>query len=146
MLKNFVIENKPNKKYSETESMIDLSRMTFTIPDKFEYSLIEVTKDFVARPDIISHSLYGDTNYSDVICKLNGISNPFELNEGMTLIVPTPEYLRDFFITDTYVEPNTKEEIQRPQPKKKTDKRKANDAIIGDVRYKIDTDRKVIIY
>lgn len=146
MLKNFVIENKPNKQYSETESMIDLSRMTFTIPEKFEYSLIEVTGDFVARPDIISHSLYGDTNYSDLICKLNGISNPFELNEGMTLMVPTPEYLQDFFITDTYIEPNETEDNQTPKPKRKNEKRKANDAVIGDTRYKIDSDRKVIIY
>lgn len=47
-----------------------------------------VNKYYVARPDLISLAVYGDDKYADLICKINGISNPFELNEGMILFIP----------------------------------------------------------
>lgn len=47
-----------------------------------------VSKYYVARPDLISLAFFKDDCYADLICKLNGISNPFELNENMILLIP----------------------------------------------------------
>ena len=49
---------------------------------------IRVIDDYVARPDLISLAVYGTDQYADIICKINGISNPFELNAGMILLIP----------------------------------------------------------
>lgn len=53
------------------------------------YSAMIVTKYYIARPDLISLALYGTDKYGDIICKVNGISNPFELNEGDIIMYPT---------------------------------------------------------
>lgn len=47
-----------------------------------------VQKEYVARPDLISLAVYGSDKYADLICKINGISNPFELNEGDLILYP----------------------------------------------------------
>jgi len=49
---------------------------------------VRVENYYIARPDLISLAVYGDDKYADVICKINGLSNPFELNEGMYLYTP----------------------------------------------------------
>lgn len=132
------------------ESMFNLLDFTFQIPQDYSYNIFEITKEYIARPDLISYSAYGDTMYTDVICKLNGISNPFELNEGMKLILPTPDDIHKFII-----EPSFKDRDDNWGPtqnqylinvKNKTTKRQANEAIIGDTRFKIDKTNGIIIY
>lgn len=130
------------------EQVLNMLDYTFTIPNNYSYNIFEVTQEYIARPDLISYDAYGDTMYTDVICKLNGISNPFELNEGMKLIVPTPDDVGDFII-----EPSIKDRDANWGPtgssskaKSKNKKRQANEAIMGDTRFKIDKSRGVIIY
>lgn len=120
---------------------------TFEIPDEFSYSLIQVTADYVARPDLISFKAYNDDSYADVICKLNGISNPFEINEGDVLVLPIFSELSKFLVTPNIAELHLDEGItERPTAKKKTEKRKANEAVIGDKRFSIDKNKRIIIY
>lgn len=54
---------------------------------------VVVNEYYVARPDLISQAMYGTDKYADILCKLNGISNPFELNENMLVFCPTGDYL-----------------------------------------------------
>ena len=54
-----------------------------------------VNKYYVARPDLISLAVYGEDTFADIICKINGISNPFELNENDILIIPHIEVILD---------------------------------------------------
>lgn len=130
------------------EYMMDLWGDTYNMPDDFGYRVIEVDKDYIARPDLISKILYGDTQYGDLICRLNGISNPFELNEGTKLVVPTVSDLPKFaaraelpeFLTDD------NNRVLKPVPKKKKEKRGPNEAILGDSRFKIDRTNRIIIY
>lgn len=120
---------------------------TFQIPQNYSYNIFEVTSDYIARPDLISYNAYGDSSYADVICKLNGISNPFELNTGMKIILPTPDDIQNFII-----EPSIKDKDENWGPnvvsksKTKTSKRQANEAIVGDTRFKIDKANRIIIY
>ena len=130
------------------EDIYNMLDYTFHIPYNYNYNIFEVTQDYIARPDLISYDAYNDTSYADVLCKLNGISNPFELNEGMKLIIPTPEDI-DKFIN----EPSIKDMDENWGPtntdkstKTKKSKRQANEAIMGDVRFKIDKANGVIIY
>ena len=57
--------------------------------------VIVVNEFYVARPDLISLALYGSDEYADVLCKLNGISNPFELNENDLIFCPSIEYMKE---------------------------------------------------
>ena len=113
------------------------------------YNIFEVTSDYIARPDLVSYNAYGDSTFTDIICKLNGISNPFELNVGMKLILPTPEDIQKFIIIPSIKDkdenwgPNTPSQAKT---KTKTSKRQANEAIVGDTRFKIDKANRIIIY
>lgn len=129
------------------EKMYNLLDFTFEIPKTYSYNTFQVTRDYIARPDLVSYDAYGDTMFADVICKLNGISNPFELNEDMILILPSPEDILNFAVM-----PSNKDNDEnwgrsdKSGPKFKNQKRQANEAIVGDVRFKIDTTKGIIIY
>lgn len=136
------------------EDVLNLLDTTFTIPYSYQYNIFEVTKDYIARPDLISYDAYGDSMYADILCKLNGISNPFELNEGMTLIIPSPDDIIKFaWRPDSneketgYADGSVNNDYKKPfTTKNKQSKRKANEAIIGDSRFKINTADGIIIY
>jgi hypothetical protein len=129
------------------ENIINLNDPTFQIPAKYEYEILEVTEKYIARPDILSNDVYGDSIYSDLICKLNGISNPFELNMGTILVIPAPDCIMNFMKIPTTEECDiVLSENDKPITKQKNEKRKANEAILGDSRFKIDKSRGVVIY
>lgn len=135
------------------ENIYNLLDFTFRIPNEYIYNIFEVTDEYIARPDLISLDAYGDDMFADVICKLNGISNPFELNSGMKLIIPSPESILDFSIkpslkdADANWGPNIQSNsIENNNVKNKKSKRQANEAIVGDKRFKIDRASGIIIY
>lgn len=148
MLINSLLKQKPTI-FSETmqEDIINLGAITFRIPNSVNYSVYKVSKDHIARPDLISKIFYGEDVYGDFICKVNGISNPFEINEGDIIVIPGLSDIGNFMITDFYDDTiNENDKSSKPVPKKKNEKRKANEAIVGDTRFKIDKDRRIIIY
>ena len=113
-----------------------------------------VNKYYVARPDLISLAAYGDDSYADIICKINGISNPFELNEDDIIFIPSFEYIRDF--TKNYGEkselvedPKTDEIIPKNKDdyrKQKNDDRTPNDMVIGESNFVIDRSLGLVFY
>lgn len=130
------------------EDIYNMLDYTFEIPNNYTYNIFVVTHEYIARPDLISLDAYGDSMFADVICKLNGISNPFELNEGMYLIIPTPEHILNFALIPSNKDLDDNWGPYTPSDKVKTKrtKRQANEAIIGDKRFKIDTTKGIIIY
>jgi len=66
-----------------TQSMIDNA-----VKVGLSYTAFKVPKDYVMRPDLISKAVYNSTAYAEVLLKFNGISNPFNINEGDVIIVP----------------------------------------------------------
>lgn len=144
----YSIVNNKGTIYSDylSDEIYNLLDMTFALPNNgFDFNIFEVSSQYIARPDLISKDAYGDSMYADVICKINGISNPFELNEGMRLILPRPEYILDFAIKPLSEE-SEQDDINVPIPKQRNTKRSPNEAIIGDSRFKIDSTSGVIIY
>lgn len=150
MLENPIIENKSTIKSNYLgEDVVNLGDKTFVIPKEFSFQVVEISNDYIARMDLVSLNIYGTNKFSDLLCKLNGISNPFELNEGVKVVVPNTEDLYKFYYTETTEESDTTTDSKgevKPKAKAKTDKRKPNEAIVGDKRYKIDSTHKVIIY
>jgi hypothetical protein len=146
MLFHTVLNNKKTIKSDWlSDTIYNLNEQTFTIPKSYAYEVIEIEEKYIARPDLLSYDIYGDTLYADILCKLNGISNPFELNKGMLLIIPSPENILDFVREDLSNEDINKG-VNKPITKTKKEKRKANEAVVGDTRFKIDSNRGIVIY
>jgi hypothetical protein len=133
------------KSHYLNEDIYNFLDKTFEIPSSFKFDIIKVTSQYVARPDLLSYDIYGTDLYVDVICKLNDISNPFELNEGDMIVVPSAADIASFFVKPIILEQNDKEN-NILKAKQKQEKRKPNSAIVGDKRFTIDTKKRVIIY
>jgi len=150
MYQSLILENK-TRYYSDflQDVIWNLYDTTYTIPEYFDFKLYKVSEEkYIARPDLISLDFYGDPGYADVICKLNGISNPFELNINMLLALPSQDCVQDFITKPTVEdqESGTKEGEYKPKPKTKNSKRKPNESIVGDKRFKINAATGIIVY
>ena len=129
------------------EDIWNLLDKTYQMPDQFDFKIFDVKEEkYIGRPDLISLDAYGDCMFADIICKLNGISNPFELNVGMTLVIPSESAVVDFIQRPPINELETSNEYVAPSPKRKSSTRQVNDAVIGDKRFKIDSSRRIVIY
>lgn len=112
---------------------------------------IRVIDDYVARPDLISLAVYGTDQYADILCKINGISNPFELNEGMILLIPNLSTITFFyksrsasatFESDSTPISSTKKNFQ----KTKSERRRPAEQTVGSKNFVVDLSNKMIIY
>ena len=102
----------------------------------------------------IPHICINDDRFGDIICKLNGISNPFELNEDDVLIIPNIEYLNTCIKKtrnasemidnpkETYIQKIDKNNKQ----KRKNEQRSPNEQVFGDSNYIIDKSLGLVFY
>jgi hypothetical protein len=127
------------------DEIIELLGKNFIIPDNFSYQMVTVGDEMTARPDLLSYFLYSDDGYGDLLCKLNGIQNPFELNSGSVMICPVPSDLYKF-LTDDDTQDSDETNGKKPVPKRKNEKRRPMDATPDDVRYRVDTNRRIVVY
>ena len=136
----------------KSEEMYNLLYMSYKLPKDFKYQIIKVSREYIARPDLLSKHFYGTVDNADIICKINGISNPFELNENMYLIIPEASDLQFFYNTDSLAgELSTDDSLKDDigtlnMQKKKNEPRKANEQIVGDGNFRIDKNNKIVIY
>jgi hypothetical protein len=114
-------------------------------------NVVTVTKEYVARPDLVSLAVYGNDMYADIICKINGISNPFELNAGMILVIPDFASIIQICklakASETLA--NSSEYISKSvktNQKTKQDKRSPAEQIIGENTFVIDRTNKLVYY
>lgn len=114
-------------------------------------NVVTVTKEYVARPDLVSLAVYGNDMYADIICKINGISNPFELNTGMILVIPDFASIIQICklakASETLA--NSSEYISKSvktNQKTKQDKRSPGEQIIGENTFVIDRTNKLVYY
>lgn len=150
MIVSSILNNKDtfNSTYLD-EEVYNLLLKTFIVPSNFTYTVFKVTKKYIARPDLISLDAYGTTNYMDIICKINGISDPFTLNSGVYLILPSPNSITDFINSNTSELSFFQEDTISSSPvstKSSQSQRKANEALTGDTRFIIDKEKGIVIY
>ena len=116
------------------------------------YTIVEVTKEYIARPDLVSFVLYHTDEYADILCKINGISNPFELMEGNILICPREEFINRFSkaVSDNMdgLASTSSSLLTRKQSfkKNKDEKRSPNEATVFDHNYVQVGDTNLLIY
>lgn len=68
----------------------DLSQITFklVLSGEIRYSYYEVQRGEEMRMDLVCNSIYGNTNYIDILCNVNNIDNPLNIKEGSVIIFP----------------------------------------------------------
>lgn len=139
---------------NNNEFYYDLLGKTFDETATFSGVPLIVNKYYVARPDLISLALYGDDKYADILCKLNGISNPFEINEDDVIVAPNVEYLQECLYkakqSSDLIENAKKETIQKidkfNKQKRKNEDRSPNEQTIGESNYIIDKSLGLVFY
>lgn len=153
MLNYKLLDRKPQI-VRDNNMFIDLLSKTYDETVVYSPTPLIVNKYYVARPDLISLALYGDDRYADIICKINGISNPFELNENDVIIVPNIEYMNECLYKTKedsgLIEDPKKETIQKidknNKQKRKNENRSPNEQIIGESNFIIDKSLGVVFY
>lgn len=151
MLNYSILENKPIAE-RDNQKFYDLLGKTFSMDSLSNATVCVVNKNYVARPDLISLAMYGDDKYGDIICKLNGISNPFELNEGDVLIIPSIEDVQSCIIANTDESDFIEEDDETIEVKSNTyrkynnESRSPNEQTINDRNYVIDKTLGIVFY
>lgn len=157
MLDYKILNTKGTLYYKENnieEKFIDLltKNVDFVDNESDNDDIIIVNEYYVARPDLISLAIYGDDSYADFICKYNGISNPFELNENDVLKIPSLDKInmmikqtesKSELITDSNTIINTK---KYPVQKDIDEKRSPVESVVGEELYVIDKSIGIIFY
>ena len=128
------------------------SPLNGNIEIKDSMEIVVVNEYYVARPDLISLAMYGTDQYADCICKFNGISNPFELNEDMVLYIPSLSDINNIFSKTgegacelIEIDSSIKKKVSK-YTKKKTDARSPSMAVVGDTNYIIDKSTGLVFY
>lgn len=154
MLDYKIIEYKKNIR-KNGETYIDLLSNSFDKDLPIDAKIVVVNKYYVARPDLISLALYGSDRYADAICKINGISNPFELNEDDILLAPTFEYIEKYSkvfdasgsdLVDENEDDDEILKIKNTMQKRPNEKRSANEQLVGESNYVVDKSLGIILY
>ena len=79
--------------------LIDLTESIFntTIQVTILRSVV-VTPEFEGRPSYLSKVVLGDSNLLDLLCAINGISNPLMIQAGMIILVPDVTSLQNAIV------------------------------------------------
>lgn len=145
LINSLLTQKKTRFSQKYKEDMIDLCAQTFYLPQDFNYKVLFVNRLYTARPDLLSYHLYGDERYGDLLCRINGISNPFELNENMLIIAPEYQDLEKFLCIDSFNnEISDQSRVLNKSTKNKS--RTANEVTTNDTRFRVDQENRVIIY
>lgn len=136
-----------------TEYYIDL--LSKVVDPDYEISggtVVVANEYYVGRPDLISLAVYGTDQYADIICKVNGISNPFELNEDMILYCPSVNNINQLFKWGAAKTPSDKASdadsiiTKKNNTKLKTEYRSPADATIDSKNYVINKTLGLVFY
>ena len=130
------------------EDIVDLLGATFDIPRSYSFAIVPIEDGYDGRADLIADAIYNDEMYQEILTRVNGPGNPFEMISGQIMVVPTTDMLDDFIQEPAkeWSEQYLAKQAAKPKPKARNEKRKPNEAVIGDKRFNIDTQSKIIIY
>ncbi len=154
MLSYKILSNKNKIKLKGEEIYDLLSGPTFVNKKLNNGNFLVVNKYYVARPDLISLACYGEDYYADIICKVNGISNPFELNEDDLLFIPSIDFIRENtkFLNsennDLITDADNEEIVERVSSyqKRPNEERTPNQQLVGDKNFVVDKSLGLVFY
>lgn len=136
---------------NNNEDSIDLLAKTYIGKSSVQGEILIVNKYYIGRPDLVSLAIYGDDKYADIICKVNGISNPFELNEDDILFLPAIDELNSLTIpvdkpSELVNQSNNLYNAKKDLRKKISEKRSPNEMVVGESNYIIDHSLGLVFY
>lgn len=130
MLISKILRTKKILTNSNGESLVDIISATFKYSESpASDGIILINEYEVMRPDLISERMYSNQENWDVILKYNGISNPFSIDFGETLILPSFNSISTLIVPPVDVpekgtEPAKKNESKVITPKTAKDKQR----------------------
>lgn len=89
-----------------------------------QFQTYKIQKGEEMRIDLICNSIYGNLDFIDIILNVNNISNPLNLKEGSTIIVPVAG--TEFFRYKEKVDKETTKILADPSRATKKDKDREN--------------------
>lgn len=106
---------------------------------------------------MLSLAFFKDDCYADLICKVNGISNPFEINENMILLIPDRYKLESL---KANINPSESEMVsstnssatsditntEKTNQKLKNERRSPAEATVEDSNYTVNYDLGLVFY
>ena len=150
---NYRLLDYKDKITKDGNTYVDLLSKVWQNKEPNNGRIIMVNEYYVARPDLISLAVYGSDEYADVLCKINGISNPFELNEGTILFLPQLEYMVQSMsrlttnVASVLASESDNIGVQHmTKQKSKTEDRSPNQQTKGETNYYIDTANGLVYY
>lgn len=157
MLDYLVLKNKrtvTREGSNNNELQYDMLNKVINTVDFNPQDIIIVNKYYIARPDLISLACYGDDKYADIICKYNGISNPFEINEDDIIYIPPLNALNLMFnsniVASNFIDKqsNSNNIIEKEYPLQKdiNERRSPAEQVVGEQNYVIDKSLGVVFY
>ncbi len=151
MLDYNILNKKPSLFQNTDNEYIDLAQQTFNFKKSIKGEVLIVNQYYVARPDLISLAMYGDDTYADIICKVNGISNPFELNENDIIFIPDVDELSEltkvqYKSSGLVNESDNLFNDKKDKRKKISEKRAPNEMVVGEQNYIIDHSLGLVFY
>ena len=117
------------------ESVTEFTKGTFRDKQvlKYDERPIMITKEYNGRPDLISKVVYGSEDYTDLLLYFNGIGNPFMVQEGMVLKIPTLDSMILNIDKGNKEKKNkSKEALNKKLPAK--DRRRLENAVEGEIK------------
>ena len=85
------LDRKPLFKKKDGAIVRDLTKTMFDFKSNnyLNYSVYRVPVDYEMRPDLIAQAVYNNTIYAEMVLKFNGISNPFSIDTGDVILIPS---------------------------------------------------------
>jgi len=107
MLQINTLRIKPTVTNQYGEDVIDLTAPGFVYTNDVTVTgSYIVTTDLAMRADLVAQILYNDIDKIDFVLKFNGISNPFSLDAGTTLIKGDPDEMTSNFASPVSSNPD----------------------------------------
>lgn len=78
-----------NKRIIDGKVMMTEPTLLFSSSNTEVIDKILVGKEYACRIDLLAERYYGDPSYADYLLKYNNISNPFTIEEGDILLIPS---------------------------------------------------------
>ena len=115
---------------SSGESTVDLVSATFKFDETgAAIGSANVTESEIMRPDLVANRVYSAYDIWDVLLKFNGVSNPFSLDVGDFLLIPSINKTRQMVtaprtVPEKGTEPKKRNEEKIMNPKSSQDKKR----------------------
>lgn len=92
-----LLEYKPKVIDKNGNEIYDLTKRSINYDQDQDVDIIDgflVGSDMKMRPDLISYLAYNNVDHFALLLKFNGISNPFSIDEGDYIFIPSLSYMQ----------------------------------------------------